>query len=96
MKEITGIIQIIYDEVKQLEHISIPNQKENLYEAVGELSECLFFQNGAEAISIDHIKVRLFCIYLSMHSIQHIFYFLCRWLTTFFCFYNLNTYCGYV
>lgn len=66
MEKITRIIQIIYDEVKQLELISIPIHIENLYEAVGELSECLFFQNGTETIRIDHINVRFFLfIYLA-------------------------------
>lgn len=57
MESISKLIEIIYDEVKQLENISIPEQIENFYEAVGELSECSFFQNGTESVRIEHISV---------------------------------------
>lgn len=53
------IVRILYDEVKRLESILLPNHVESLYEPLEELTTCIYFQRSIEELSCDDIKVTM-------------------------------------
>lgn len=51
------IIRILYDEVKRLELILLPNHIESMYEPLEELTTCIYFQRNIDEFTSDDIKV---------------------------------------
>lgn len=64
VRSMLSIVRIIYDDVKRLETIELPPKIEELYEPLGDMDDCIYFERDNQNFGNADIKViRIFLIY---------------------------------
>lgn len=57
VRSMLNIVRIIYDDVKRLEAIELPPKIEELYEPLGDMNDCIYFQRDVHDFGNADIKV---------------------------------------
>lgn len=105
VRSMLNIVRIIYDAVKRLETVELPPKIEELYEPLGDVDDCIYFQRDVQNFGNADIKViRIFNDFVSgvsfTFSLAHLpflneIFFFSRISSTSFYSSNHSFYCGY-